>query len=121
VSAVVLAAGRTVLAGVFTDAAGVRSLAAELLLVVAVLQPLNALVFVLDGVLIGAGDQRYLAWAMVAATVGVFVPAAVLVVGTGGGVLALWAALSAWFAARAVGVGTRYLGAHWQVTGALRT
>ncbi|GAA3410344.1 MATE family efflux transporter [Streptosporangium vulgare] len=35
----------------------------DLLWVVAVLQPVAGVVFVLDGVLIGAGDRRYLAWA----------------------------------------------------------
>ncbi len=32
------------------------------------MQPLGAMVFVLDGILIGAGDVRYLALAMAAAT-----------------------------------------------------
>ena len=30
----------------------------------ALMQPLNALVFALDGILIGAGDTRFLKWAM---------------------------------------------------------
>jgi Na+-driven multidrug efflux pump len=87
--------------------------------VVAFLQPLNAIVFVLDGVLIGAGDQRFLAMAMLVSTFAVFAPAALLVTLAGGGILALWGALSLWFAARAVGLGARYLGPRWQVTGAV--
>ena len=59
----------------FTDDPAVVDLAAQVLLVVAVMQPLAAVVFVLDGVLIGAGDQRYLALAMVVASFGVFAPA----------------------------------------------
>ena len=49
---------------------------AEVLWIVALLQPFNAVVFVLDGVLIGAGDARYLALAMAVATVGVYAPRA---------------------------------------------
>ena len=45
---------------------------------VAVLQPVNAVAFVLDGVLIGAGDMRFLAWAMAGAAA-VFVPPAAAV------------------------------------------
>jgi len=44
------------------------------LLIVAAMQPLNAVVFVLDGILIGAGDVTYLAVAMLVATLGVFAP-----------------------------------------------
>jgi Na+-driven multidrug efflux pump len=118
--AVVLTVTRPWLAAVFTDVPGVRTLAEDLLLVVALLQPLNAVVFVLDGVLIGAGDQRYLARAMVAATLLGFVPAAALVSGLDAGVVALWGALAVWFAARGLGVGFRYAGTRWQVTGAVR-
>jgi hypothetical protein len=46
------------------------------------------------------------------------VSAAVLVTVAGGGIVALWAALALWFAARAVGLSARYLGDRWQVTGA---
>ena len=41
----------------------VRDLLAPVLLVAALGQPIAGVVFVLDGVLIGAGDGRYLAWA----------------------------------------------------------
>ena len=56
------------LAGVFTDDPGVRHLALEVLWIVAAMQPVAAVVFVLDGVLIGAGDAGYLALAMLVAT-----------------------------------------------------
>jgi putative MATE family efflux protein len=118
--AVVLAALDPWIVRIFTDDPEVRDLATEMLLVVALLQPLNGLVFVLDGVLIGAGDQRYLAGAMAVATLGVFAPALAVVVLADGGLLALWAALTLWFVARAVGLVARYLGPHWQVTGATR-
>ncbi|MGV8024886.1 MATE family efflux transporter, partial [Mycobacterium kansasii] len=47
----------------FTQSESVQYLFGIALIVVAVGQPLAAYVFVLDGVLIGAGDARYLALA----------------------------------------------------------
>jgi Na+-driven multidrug efflux pump len=87
--------------------------------IVAAMQPMNGIVFVLDGVLIGAGETRYLAWAMLAATA-VFVPAAIAVGVLGGGLVALWGALTLFMVARLLGMGRRYLGDAWLVTGASR-
>lgn len=117
---VALALARPWFVAAFTDVPGVRHLAEQLLLIVALLQPLNAVVFVLDGVLIGAGDQRYLAGAMVGATFLGFAPAAALTVGLDAGIFVLWGALACWFLARAIGVVLRYLGSGWAVTGAVR-
>ena len=47
----------------FTSDPIVLDLLVPVLLVAAVAQPLAGIVFVLDGVLIGAGDGVYLAWA----------------------------------------------------------
>jgi putative MATE family efflux protein len=58
---------RTVLPHAFSDDAAVISLAAFMLWHVAALQPVAAVVFALDGILIGAGDYRFLARAMVGA------------------------------------------------------
>jgi len=102
----------------FTDDPAVVDLAARVLLIVAVLQPLAAVVFVLDGVLIGAGDQRYLALAMVVASFGVFAPLAVIIAVNGGGLLALWGAIAAWTVARAVGMVGRFVGPRWERVGA---
>lgn len=115
----VLALSRTWLVPLFTDDTQVRNLAAQLLLIVAVMQPLNAVVFVLDGILLGAGDVTYLAVAMVAA-LGAFAIAAIFVVVLGGGLFAIWGALCVLMVARLIGMGARFLGGGWQVTGALR-
>ena len=116
---IVLIVSRPWLVPLFTDDPGVRHLADQLIVVLAVLQPLNAVVFVLDGVLIGAGDQRFLAVAMVIATFAVYAPVAWLVTATDGGVVALWGAIAVWLVARAVGLVWRYVGPKWQVTGAV--
>jgi putative MATE family efflux protein len=120
VFAILLAALRPALVPIFTNDPDVRHLALQVLLIVAALQPLNAVVFVLDGVLIGAGDVAYLAVAMLAATLLVFVPAATAVLVLGGGLLWLWGALSLWMAARCVGMAARFVSSRWQVTGAVR-
>jgi Na+-driven multidrug efflux pump len=77
----------------------VRSLLLAALLVVAAQQPVAGVVFVLDGVLIGAGDQNYVAVAGVI-TLAVFLPAAPLVLVLHGGLVALWLAYSLWLQAR---------------------
>jgi Na+-driven multidrug efflux pump len=87
--------------------------------IVAALQPVAAAVFVLDGILIGAGDSRYLALAMVGATL-VYLPAVAGVAAVGAGLLMLWAAFSLWVVARLVGLGARYATDRWVVTGAVR-
>ena len=102
----------------FTNDPSVTHLAAQVLVIVAVMQPLAAVVFVLDGVLIGAGDQRYLAIAMLVASFGVFAPIAAVVALSGGGLLALWGAIAAWIVARAVGMVGRFVGPRWQRVGA---
>ena len=109
------------LAGLFTTDPGVRHLTLDVLWIVAALQPLAAIVFVLDGVLIGAGDAGYLALAMLVATVGVYLPAALLVAVLDGGLLWLWGALSLWMIARFVGMVARFRTTRWEVAGAVRT
>jgi putative MATE family efflux protein len=120
VFAVLLAVLRPVVVPLFTADPDVQDLALQVLLIVAAMQPLNAVVFVLDGVLIGAGDVTYLAAAMLVATLGVFAPAAAAVLVLGGGLLWLWGALALWMGARCVGMATRFAGSRWQVTGAVR-
>jgi Na+-driven multidrug efflux pump len=88
----------------------------QVLWIVALLQPLNAVVFVLDGVLIGAGDLRFLAGAMVAAFA-VFLPAAVLAGTVGGSLLWLWGAITLLMVARLTGMAWRFAGTAWAVTG----
>jgi putative MATE family efflux protein len=119
VAGVGLALVRYPLASVFTDDADVAALAAFLLLATAAMQPVNAVAFVLDGVLIGAGDMRYLAWAQAAASA-VFVPLALAVAWTGAGIGALWAALGVLMAARAGGLLFRFASGRWVVLGARR-
>jgi MATE family, multidrug efflux pump len=114
-----LLAVRPLLPALFDAAPAVRALLLAVLLVVAAQQPVAGVVFVLDGVLIGAGDQRYLAVAGVLA-LAVFGPAAWLVHAQHRGLLALWLAYSLWMLIRFVTLVLRAWGSRWLVTGAVR-
>ncbi len=116
---IVLLVARPWLPALFAAAPPVAHLLLIVLVVVAIQQPAAGVVFVLDGVLIGAGDQDYLAVAGLVSTA-VFGVGAVIVVTTGAGLLGLWFAISAWLAARLVTLTMRARGARWLVTGAVR-
>jgi putative MATE family efflux protein len=115
-AALVLALHR-VLPALFTTDPAVRSALAGALLVVAVQQPLCGLVFVLDGVLIGAGDGRWLAGAAVAQLV-LYLPVALLVRAGGAGAVLLWWGLGAFMLCRGLLLAWRASGDAWVVLGA---
>jgi putative MATE family efflux protein len=119
VFALLLLATRELLPALFTTDPAVRVLLLDTLLVVALLQPLAGPLFVLDGVLIGAGDMRFLAVAGVLTTV-VFLPGALLVFLLGGGLVTLWLAIGVWILARLVTLVWRARGTAWLITGAVR-
>ena len=116
---VLLLALRGVLPHVFTDDPLVVHLASFVLLFAAVLQPVNAVVFALDGVLMGAGDMRYLAVSMVSAAV-LFLVAAAVLIATGAGLGWLWTAIGGLMLARLALLATRIRGDAWLVPGATR-
>jgi putative MATE family efflux protein len=103
----------------FTNDQAVQSVALPALLMVALSQPICGIVFVLDGVLMGAGDGPYLAWAMLA-TLAVFTPVALLVPVFGGGLTALWGAMTLMMTVRMLTLWLRSRSGRWIVTGATR-
>jgi len=115
---VTLAALSPWLGRLFTSDDQVASLLVPVLLVAAVGQPVCGVVFVLDGVLIGAGDGTYLAWAGLVVLVA-YAPVVLLVAGLGGGVVAVWVAFSAvLMGARLLVLVHRERGDAWLITGA---
>lgn len=118
-SGLLVLAARPWLPGLFDATPPVTRLLFIVLAVVAVQQPAAGVVFVLDGVLIGAGDQNYLAAAGIAATA-VFGLVATAMAMSGSGLPGLWIAISAWLAARFVTLAWRARGSSWLVTGAVR-
>jgi putative MATE family efflux protein len=105
----------------FTSDPQVQRAAAISLVVIGLLLPLAAWPFVLDGVLMGAGDGRFLAWAGVITLVA-YLPmvAAVWLWAPDGaaGLAWLWVAFAGGFVgARAVTTGLRARGTAWMVLG----
>ena len=119
---VLMAAGAAWLPHVFTSDPGVITAATPTLLVAASALPLAGVVYLLDGVLMGAGDGRYLAWAGLL-TLAPYVPLALFigggalpgVVGTVSGLVLLWIAF-AWvfMAARGATTYLRARGTGWR-------
>lgn len=103
----------------FTSDSMVKDAALPALIVVALSQPVCGIVYVLDGVLMGAGDGPYLAWAMLV-TLAIFTPAALLVPVLGGGLTALWGAMALMMATRLLTLWLRSRSGRWIVTGATR-
>ncbi|KUL27000.1 MATE family efflux transporter [Streptomyces regalis] len=103
----------------FTSDTVVKETALPALLMVALSQPICGVVFILDGVLMGAGDGPYLAWAMVL-TLAVFTPVALLVPAFGGGLTAVWAAMTLMMTVRMLTLWARTRSGRWIVTGATR-
>jgi putative MATE family efflux protein len=93
-----------VLGPVFSGSAAVQQALPVVLVVIAAGMPVAGYVFVLDGVLIGAGDARYLALAGVV-NLAVYLP---LLWAFGSGLAALWAVFSfGYIGVRAVTLGLR--------------
>jgi putative MATE family efflux protein len=111
--ALVLLAGTDLIPRAFSGDAAVVAAASAAWPLFALMQPFAAVVFALDGILIGAGDTRFLAWAMVVA-LAVFAPLALVAHDLRG----LWVALLALMAVRLATAGLRFTGGRWIVLGA---
>lgn len=112
-------AARPLYVPLFTPDPAVRAQLDTALLLLALSQPVSGLVFVLDGVLMGAGDGPYLARAALV-TLAVFAPAALAVPATGTGLAGLWWAMNLFMLVRAGFLAWRARGGAWLVTGAVR-
>jgi len=117
---VLLAATVPWLPRLFTTDHAVQDALVPALLVVALIQPLSGVVFVLDGVLIGAGDGRYLAQAGLV-VLAAYAPLVLAVGWSGAGFTWLWVAYGGFIAARLVTLWRRQRGTAWLVLGATRS
>jgi putative MATE family efflux protein len=108
-----------VLAPLFSTDAAVQGSLAGALLVVGLQQPLSGFVFVLDGVLIGAGDGRWLAGAALAQLV-VYLPVVLAVRAGSVSASGLWWGFGVFMLVRAVMLAWRARGPQWAVVGASR-
>jgi putative MATE family efflux protein len=112
--AIVLAPLSHAIPRAFTSDPRVLHQAALLWPFLAAMQPLGAAVFALDGILIGAGDTRYLMWSMLAASA-LFIALAALALSFDWGVIGVWAALDVLIAARLALLGPRFARGRWAV------
>jgi Na+-driven multidrug efflux pump len=86
----------------------------------AVMMPAAGAVFALDGILIGAGDTRFLMWGMLASSA-VYIPVALLALAEDWGIVGVWCGLVGLILMRLVTCGARFLGSRWVLTGAPAT
>jgi Na+-driven multidrug efflux pump len=116
---VVLATARPLFGPVFSQDPAVRHHLVAALLVLALLQPIGGVLFVLDGVFIGAGDGRYLAVAGIT-TLLVFLPILAAIVRWHGTLVELWLGLGAYLVVRLATLLSRVRSDTWLVLGARR-
>jgi putative MATE family efflux protein len=100
----------------FTGDEAVVERAHEIWWLFAAMMPLNGAVFALDGILIGAGDTRFLMWGMLAASA-VYIPVALLALANDWGILGVWFGLTGLIAVRLATCGARFAGDRWARTG----
>jgi putative MATE family efflux protein len=120
VFAVVMLALTELLPRAFTSDADVIGELHKIWPLFALMQPANGAVFALDGILIGAGDTRFLMWGMLAASLLVFVPIALASLALDFGIVGVWCGLLGLIAARLVTCGWRFRGRRWAIVGATR-
>ncbi len=103
--------------GLFTNDPAVIARASDIWPLFALMMPFNGAVFALDGILIGAGDTRYLMWGMLAAAA-VYVPIALLALWEDWGITGVWWGLVALIAVRLLTCAARFASSRWALTGA---
>ena len=98
----------------FTNSTDVKFLlGAGVIWLIALFQPFNGIVFVLDGFLIGARDTRFLMWAMLIGALGIFVPISWTSLHSGWGLMGIWAGVSALMSWRLFTLLYRFFSRRW--------
>ena len=101
----------------FTDDPRVIERAQEIWPLFCLMQPASGAVFALDGILIGAGDRRFLMWGMLAASFGVYVPVALGSLALGLRIVGVWSGLVGLILARLATCAWRFRGRRWARVG----
>lgn len=115
---VVFLAVEPVLPQVFTDDAGVLAEVPNAWWFFAAVQPIAGIVFALDGVLLGAGDARFMRTATLLSAAGGYLPMIWLSLIFDWGLIGIWAGLTLFILLRMVAVVARWRSDRWAVTGA---
>ncbi len=105
------------LARLFTNDTAVQDVLRRMVWVVAVSQPVNALAFIFDGILIGATDTRYLRNAMIVSSglFGLFIAAGWLTIGLS--LALIWWGFVFWMLCRTLTLWVRFRSGLWAVGG----
>ncbi|SDG32948.1 putative efflux protein, MATE family [Lentzea fradiae] len=117
---VVFAALYSVLPRAFTSDPGVLGEIPHAWWFFVALQPIAGVVFALDGVLLGAGDVKFMRTATLASAVAGFLPMVWASLAFGWGLAGIWTGLSAFMVLRLVAVLWRARSGEWAVVGAVR-
>jgi putative MATE family efflux protein len=115
--AAVLLAGTALIPRLFTGDPAVLSAVRGAWWYLSLMQPAAAVVFVLDGVLIGAGDTAYLAAVTTGAGLLVYLPLALLAGAAGLGLGGIWFGLTCFVLVRLVACLARIRGTGWTARG----
>jgi Na+-driven multidrug efflux pump len=105
-----------VVSGWFSNEAEVVALLSSSLVLVGLIQPVAGVAYALDGILVGAADQRFLAVAMLGSSAVLGLGA--LVVAPLDDLWPLWLLLAVFMVTRVLFLGLRYRGSRWIHTGA---
>jgi MATE family multidrug resistance protein len=105
-----------VLPQVFTPDPRVLAPVADVWLIVALLQPIGGIVFVLDGVLMGAGDFRFLLTSTASAALLALAPVCFVALAAGWGLPGVWAGMAAMMAVRLATTVLRLRSGRWART-----
>lgn len=114
---IVLAAGWDLIPAVFTSSDAVRHQAHQLWPLLAGMQPAAGVLFALDGVLLGAGDVRFMRTLTVLSALGVFVPLTLAALHWHWGIAGVWGGLTGFILARLIGMAVRSTGTRWMIVG----
>jgi len=120
VFSVLIAAGWYVVPALFSDDAAVRHQAHVLWPWLLGMQPAAGVVFALDGVLLGAGDNAFMRTVTLVAALLGFIPLCLLTLPLGLGLAGVWAGLAGFIGVRLVGMAWRARSGRWLVVGERR-
>jgi MATE family, multidrug efflux pump len=104
----------------FTSDPDVIDRAQEIWPLFVLMQPANGAVFALDGILIGAGDTRFLMFGMLAASFGFYVPVALAALAFDWGIVGVWVGLVGLIAVRLATCAWRFRSRRWALVGVPR-
>ena len=115
-----MAAGWYPVPALFTADPGVREQAHVLWPWLVAMTPVAGVVFALDGVLLGAGDNAFIRTVTVVSALGGFVPLSLLALWLDWGLAGVWAGLAAFIGIRFAGMVWRTRSGRWLVVGEQR-